>query len=288
MSNRTVKDAVSIKSTNPQYLIEKIIRCRVYNSRYWKEDCFALTSELLVDKACELRYIGGIYSGITQPTDFLCLLLKLLQIQPEKEIIIEFLGDETFKYLRCLAAAYLRLTSNSIDCYKYLEPLYLDYRKVKIRNRDGTFKLNTIDRFVQELIDERGFHGITLPFIQKRHILEISNELEPRISPLEEDLDNLMAEDIETSESEPEKIEETVEKSNGHKTIEKRIRNRYRSESKNSSVEKHRKKHKHRRRSRSRSRSNRREKHKHKHRREKDKHERERKHKRRKSRSRSS
>jgi len=57
MANRTVKDAKSIRGTNPQYLVEKIIRSRIYDSKYWKEECFALTAELLVDKAMELRLI---------------------------------------------------------------------------------------------------------------------------------------------------------------------------------------------------------------------------------------
>ena len=43
MANRTVKDAKSIKGTNPQYLVEKIIRTRIYDSKYWKEECFGLT-----------------------------------------------------------------------------------------------------------------------------------------------------------------------------------------------------------------------------------------------------
>jgi pre-mRNA-splicing factor 38A len=45
MANRTVKDAIYIKGTNPQYLIEKIIRTRIYDSRYWKEECFGLTGK---------------------------------------------------------------------------------------------------------------------------------------------------------------------------------------------------------------------------------------------------
>jgi len=45
MANRTVKDAVTVKGTNPQYLIEKIIRSRIYESKYWKEYCFALTGK---------------------------------------------------------------------------------------------------------------------------------------------------------------------------------------------------------------------------------------------------
>ena len=43
MANRTVKDAQTIKGTNPQYLVEKIIRSRIYDCKYWKEECFALT-----------------------------------------------------------------------------------------------------------------------------------------------------------------------------------------------------------------------------------------------------
>lgn len=54
MANRTVKDAQSIKGTNPQYLVEKIIRTRIYDSKYWKEDCFALTGEYLKRRGPDL------------------------------------------------------------------------------------------------------------------------------------------------------------------------------------------------------------------------------------------
>ena len=45
MANRTAKDARSVKGTNPQYLVEKIIRTRIYDCKYWKEQCFGLTGE---------------------------------------------------------------------------------------------------------------------------------------------------------------------------------------------------------------------------------------------------
>ncbi|VDM44818.1 unnamed protein product [Toxocara canis] len=138
MANRTVKDAVTVKGTNPQYLVEKIIRTRIYDSKYWKEECFALTAELVVDKGMELRYVGGIYAGNVKPTPFLCLSLKLLQIQPEKDIIVEFIRQEDYKYIRALGAMYLRLTFSSIEVYKYLEPLYNDYRKLRYMNKEGS------------------------------------------------------------------------------------------------------------------------------------------------------
>lgn len=65
MANRTVKDAKNIHGTNPQYLIEKIIRSRIYDSKFWKEQCFALTAELLVDKGNLIIVHFEFYSNIS-------------------------------------------------------------------------------------------------------------------------------------------------------------------------------------------------------------------------------
>lgn len=51
-------------------------------------------------------------------------------------------SEETFpvcflRYVRLLGAMYMRLTGTAVDCYKYLEPLYNDYRKIKSQNRNG-------------------------------------------------------------------------------------------------------------------------------------------------------
>ena len=56
-----------------------------------------LTAETIIDKAIELKAIGGVY-GNQKPTEFMCLLLKLLQIQPEKEILVEYLQADEFKW----------------------------------------------------------------------------------------------------------------------------------------------------------------------------------------------
>ncbi|KAM9793965.1 pre-mRNA-splicing factor 38A [Syngnathus typhle] len=197
MANRTVKDANSIHGTNPQYLVEKIIRTRIYECKYWKEECFGLTAELVVDKAMELKYVGGVFGGNIKPTPFLCLVLKLLQIQPEKDIIVEFIKNEDFKYVRLLGAMYMRLTGTTVDCYKYLEPLYNDYRKIKSQNRNGEFELMHVDEFIHELLHSERMCDIILPRLQKRQVLEEAEMLEPRVSALEEDLD----EDLDEAES---------------------------------------------------------------------------------------
>ena len=95
---------------------------------------YLISAELVVDKAMELRYVGGVYAGNIKPTPFLCLTLKMLQIQPQKDIVIEFIRNEDFKYVRALGAYYMRLTGTSLDCYKYLEPLLNDYRLFLIRS----------------------------------------------------------------------------------------------------------------------------------------------------------
>jgi pre-mRNA-splicing factor 38A len=85
----------------------------------------------------ELKFIGGIVGGNVKPTPFLCLVLKMLQIQPEKDIIVEFIKNDEFKYVRALGAYYMRLTGTSLDCYNYLEPLLNDYRKLRRQDRNG-------------------------------------------------------------------------------------------------------------------------------------------------------
>lgn len=217
MANRTVKEAKNVHGTNPQYLIEKIIRSRIYDSKYWKEQCFALTAELLVDKAMELRYIGGVFGGNIKPTQFLCLTLKMLQIQPEKDIVVEFIKNEEFKYVRALGAFYLRLTGSSLDCYKYLEPLYIDNRKLRRQNRSGHFEIVYMDEFIDELLRSDRVCDIILPRLQKRAVLEENNELEPKVSALDEDLDEDVVSDEEANAGEQDVKTTTIRKSRNKK-----------------------------------------------------------------------
>ncbi|CAI2172816.1 10184_t:CDS:2 [Funneliformis geosporum] len=179
MANRTVSDAIAVHGTNPQYLIEKIIRTRIYESLYWKEFCFGLTAETLIDKAIELTSFGGEY-GNQKPTEFLCLTCKLLQLQPSKEIVLEFIRNEEYKYLRALGAFYLRLVGNSLEIYQTLEPLLNDYRKLRKRTNDGDFEIVCMDVFIDELLREERACDTILPRILKRHVLEENGELEPQ------------------------------------------------------------------------------------------------------------
>ncbi|KAK4058492.1 hypothetical protein OIO90_000654 [Microbotryomycetes sp. JL221] len=183
MANTTVRGAISIHGTNPQYLIEKVIRARVYDSIYWKEHCFALNAASLIDNAIKLTHVGGTYAN-TRPTEFMCLCLKLLQLQPEREIILEYLRADEFKYLRALAAFYVRLTFDPVNVYEVLEPLLDDYRKIRFRNMNGSYSITTIDEFADQLLNEERVCEIQLPRLTQRKVLEETEGLLPRRSKL--------------------------------------------------------------------------------------------------------
>ncbi|KAK7693135.1 hypothetical protein QCA50_002701 [Cerrena zonata] len=199
MANTTVRGAISIHGKNPQHLVEAVIRNRIYESGYWKEHCFALTAETLIDKTLEVNAIGGVY-GNNKPTEFMCLLLKLLQIQPEKEILLEYLQADEFKYLRALAAMYVRMTFQAVEVYEILEPLLKDYRKIRKRDMGG-FSLTYMDEFVDELLNEERVCDIILPRITKRDVLEDTGEIGPRKSRLLDAMEGKEEDERERSRS---------------------------------------------------------------------------------------
>uniref|UniRef100_A0A0A0LFY3 Pre-mRNA-splicing factor 38 n=1 Tax=Cucumis sativus TaxID=3659 RepID=A0A0A0LFY3_CUCSA len=229
MANRTDPAAKSIRGTNPQNLVEKILRSKIYQNTYWKEQCFGLTAETLVDKAMELDHLGGTYGGNRKPTPFMCLVMKMLQIQPEKEIVIEFIKNEDYKYVRVLGAFYLRLTGTDVDVYRYLEPLYNDYRKLRRKLADGCFSLSHVDEVIDELLTKDYSCDVALPRVKKRWTLESAGSLPPRKSALEDDFE----EEEEKEEAEPinDSLEDDIHEKNyyrGRSPVRERDRDRRR------------------------------------------------------------
>lgn len=212
---------------------------------YWKKDCFGLSAEALVDKAVELKYVGGMMGEPQKPSEFICLILKMLQIQPDKEIIIEFIKNDDYKYVRLLGegqpagaktgtavciggagecccssmcvggggmrerpthiltlsfmhslyhplthklahpthtcthpnpctpplppgAYYLRLVGKAYDVYTYLEPLYNDFRRVRVALPDGRFALSHVDEVVDDMLRKDYLFDVALPHIPYR------------------------------------------------------------------------------------------------------------------------
>jgi pre-mRNA-splicing factor 38A len=196
-----------MKNTAAQNIssVEIILRSRVFNSYYWKEKCFGLTSETIIDKILELKYIGGMNHSSNQPTDFICLFIKLLQLNPSEEIIDEYLSDPDLKYLRALTALFIRFAYPPVKIYTKLEKLFCDYKKLVILKSKG-YAIIHMDEYIDSLLNEEHIFEISLPKIPKRNVLEENGELKPYVSVLENELnvDKNKKEDKSESESETE------------------------------------------------------------------------------------
>eukprot|EP01032_Pedospumella_encystans_P013001 gene13000-14998_t len=214
MANTTDPFAQTVHGTNPQYLIEKITRLKIYNCVYWKEQCFGLTAETIMDKAVALKYIGGTYGGNLKPTNFLCLVLKLLQLQPEVDIVIEYIKNEDFKYLRALGAFYLRLVGKVDMIYQYLEPLLNDYRKLSYRGMSGWQSMH-IDEFIDNLLRDELVCDMALPHLVKRMKLEEQGLIEFRKSALDDEIAAAGEDSSDESQSESEEVQESAAPSAG-------------------------------------------------------------------------
>lgn len=179
-----------IHNQNPVHLLEKPIRDRIITSYYWQEQCFAINEATLCDRAAAMTYIGGTY-GQQKPSPFLCLAMKLLQLMPERDIVLEYLHQKEFKYLSALAAFYVRLTFTPKDVFRTLEPMLADYRKIRRRTREGAHTLTYMDQFVDDLLTKDRVCGTSLMKLPQRTILEDLGQLEVRESPLGEELEGI-------------------------------------------------------------------------------------------------
>lgn len=204
-----------IRGANPLYLFDKPVRDRIVESYYWKEQCFALNAATLCDRAVELNCLGGTYGVSQRPTPFLCLAFKLLQIGPEKDIVLAYLRQTEWKYLTALAAFYIRLTWEPVEIYTTLEPLLSDLRRLKRRTREG-FRMSYIDEFVDELLTSARVCATQLWPLRPRLLLEDEDKLEPRVSPLADEMDELdQSEDEQTEDITAQDVKQDQVNGNG-------------------------------------------------------------------------
>ena len=73
------------------------------------------TVESLIVTSIALRNNGGVYQ---KPTKFMCLLLKLLQIQPEKEILVEYLLVDEFKCISVSESIWQKCVSDIYELWQ--------------------------------------------------------------------------------------------------------------------------------------------------------------------------
>lgn len=106
------------------------------------------------------------------------------------------------RYLRALAAIYIRMTFRAVDVYEILEPMLKDNRRIRYRDQSkhtqpmpvqciiqiqthsAGYFLTYVDEFVDELLNKERVCDIIMPRIPKREVLEENGELPPRKSLL--------------------------------------------------------------------------------------------------------
>lgn len=77
-----------------------------------------------------------------------------------------------------------------MNIYQTLEPLLLDYRKLRYIMPSGEYVLTYMDEFVDNLLTSERVCDVILPRIPVRSVLEESGQLNPRQSPLDIDLES--------------------------------------------------------------------------------------------------
>lgn len=182
--------SIRLGGIDPLTLLPALLRHRITESVYWKDRCFGLSAASLVKVAMEIQEVGGQQDG--QPLHFVCLLLKMLQLMPDQDIVKQYVEQEGSKYLRVLAAVYVRLTERSAIIYTNLEQLYGDYRRIRVKDTTGTYHIAHVDEIIDQLLNDTSFCGLPLPRLTKREILVKNHVLQPRISPLEDELEDIM------------------------------------------------------------------------------------------------
>ena len=201
MTELVPKLAMRTLNYDPQSLLSSILRDRIYESTYWKDRCFALNAETMLDRAKDLDCIGTTYGNSSRPTHFLCLLLKLLQIQPEVSICKAFLDHSNgpllndpigqrrdLRYLRALTAVYIRMVGTPETSYQMLEPLLADHRTLNVIDSGSSFKTIAFDELVESLLNDQVQQVISIgfPYLPKRSALLKQGVIAAYSSPLDD------------------------------------------------------------------------------------------------------
>lgn len=62
----------------------------------------------------------------------------------------------------------MRLVGRPIEVYNYLEPLYNDYRKLRLLSQDGSYSLSYLDEVVDQMLHQDYLFDIALPRLPQR------------------------------------------------------------------------------------------------------------------------
>ncbi|GLE03696.1 hypothetical protein PINS_up012598 [Pythium insidiosum] len=130
----------------------------------------------------------GTFGGNQQPTPFLCLLLKMLQLQQRLRSCKSLSRTASTSTCPVLGRRVSALVGKSLDIYRLLEPMYSDYRKIRKRNVIG-WEITHVDEIIDSLLTEEFYMDLALPRLVDREYFEKNGQLPPRRSVLEDELE---------------------------------------------------------------------------------------------------
>ena len=94
--------------------------------------------------------------------------MNFVSLRPVNDAHAYLQQNPSTRHMPCAGAFYLRLVGRPVEVYQYLEPLYNDYRKVRLRHADGSFGLTHMDEVVDQLLNNEYLFDIALPRIPNR------------------------------------------------------------------------------------------------------------------------
>ena len=197
----------SIRGVAPQHLIDTATRHSIYQSVYWNQYCFGLNLVTLIDRVPNLKGVGGVYGMFREPSNFICLFLKLLELEPSKDVIYFILNTKSWqmKHLRLMAALYVRFVFPPEEVYIILEDQLTYYFKIAVLREDG-YHVEHYDEVIYSFLKDKFWCGITLPPLTPRI------NLPPRQTPLNNLIEKLRIEEFDKKGLTPDgELKEVVE-----------------------------------------------------------------------------
>ena len=65
----------------------------------------------------------------------------------------------------------MRLVGRPVEVYNYLEPLYNDFRKLRMLSQDGSYSLSHMDQVIEQMLHQDYLFDIALPRLPHRFVM---------------------------------------------------------------------------------------------------------------------
>ncbi|SGZ47793.1 CIC11C00000004546 [Sungouiella intermedia] len=183
---------------NKAHLVEPIIRHTIQDSLFYKQHLY-LTNELTIVPVVVnlVHYIGGTNSS-GRPSPFLCCLLRMLELEPDQDIISLYLrqnGYNEFKYLTALTLLYCRMVAAPKAVFTLFDEYIVDYRRLRFRLKLPQFVNDLpvhyivihMDEWIDSMVENERVVDLALPYLPPRQMLVQKGEVDPRQYAVSED-----------------------------------------------------------------------------------------------------